>query len=117
MPSCQRLLHAAKADPPWHVLMRYRFQANNRCNECDDEKQSPEIGRLFEDKDPDQYRAHSANARPYSISCADGQCLCAFIQEVHADAEAYKKTNHPPGSGASACFLRFPQAGGKSDFE
>ena len=54
------------------VLMRNRFQSDNRTNERGNEKKTPESSRVFEKEYSHQYRTHGTNSGPDRISRADG---------------------------------------------
>src|SRR5690606_16587328 len=65
-------------------LMAHNFQPYNRSDEGKDEKQPPEIGRLPEQKNPDQGRPHRANAGPDRVCRSDREGLYGPEQEHHA---------------------------------
>lgn len=89
-----------------------------------DEKESPEGGRLVEEKDAHHHRAHGADTRPHGVGRANGKRLRGLCQQPHAGYGEEQKSAHPlPIEQAGGCLClsqaeceaNFAQAGNDED--
>lgn len=72
---------------------------------------------LVKIKDANQHGSYRSNSSPDGIRSTNGQSFGNDVQQKHAYAEAYQKTNHPIGGCGTRTLLGFAQTRCKSNFK
>ena len=93
------------------------LQSSDGCDQGKEEEESPEIRGLLEEHDTDDRGAHSPDARPYGVGCADGQRARGEVEQVHAGAQAEEEADHPPRRFMPGCGARLAQTSGEAYLE
>src|SRR5690606_2826762 len=112
-----RISSSATFSINFFILTGNEFQTDNRTNQCENKKYTPEICRFFEKNNSNQNRSHGADSCPNRVSRTNGKGLRSFYKQCHADSQANQKTAVPQIRFCTAAFLCFPQAGSKTYFE
>lgn len=73
----------------------HHFESDHRSNECENKKQAPKGGRLFENKNPNKHSAHGSDASPNGVGRSDGNALNGFGEKHHAQHIKNRKGNVP----------------------